>query len=340
MRARLPSARRPDPCAILAGVSAACRPPIQLAPALDEPERVRALLERSGPHYPVQRYFRSGAEMRAQSGPAQMIIAPNFRADWATEDLTVDGVGFFLENPRFRTAAAKLFGSDFVHPWGVYSNITWQLPFDQGGGHTDVPAFVGIDRRRHPTWLLAVMGHSRLFEKERVEIATAVAWFYHGTDGGFSYWPDGPDQPPLVHEGNVFNTAIMGDNDRMYHRVRPVGARRDGMLMGMTLDSRLEFDGGDTWAIRQDGATRATMSFDALRISVSWKAYVYRDAEQRRRHLAETDGLDLDQVVDRFASDLRARDVAFEPPADPLHDEAFVECLTRAYVHEPTVFEA
>jgi hypothetical protein len=318
----------------------ACRPPIPLAPALDEPGRVRELLERTAPHFPVQRYFQSGAEMRAQSGPAQLIIAPNFRADWATAESRVEGIGFFLDNARFIAAASRLFGGALVEPWGVYSNITWQLPFDQGGGHTDVPAFVGVDRRRYPTWLLAVMGHSRLFEKERVEIATAVAWFYRGRDGGFTYWPDGPDQPPRVHEGDLYNTAILGDNDRMYHRVRPVGARRDGMLGGMTLEARLEHDGGDDWAIRQDGETRATMKFEALRISVSWKAYVYRDAEQRRRHQAGAGALDLDQVVDRFGSDLRARGIAFTPPADPLHDEAFVELLTRAYVHEPTVFEA
>ena len=97
------------------------------------------------------------------------------------------------------------------------------------------------------------------------------------------------------------------------------------MLGGMTLDTRLEHDGGDAWAIRQDGETRAQMNFDALRISVSWKAYVYRDAEQRRRHEAGGGGLDLDQVVDRFDSDLSARGIAFEPPADPLHDEAFVD---------------
>jgi len=321
-------------------VTTPCRPPIHLAPALDEPGLVRELLERSAPHYPVQRYFRSGAEMRAQSGPAQMIIAPNFRADWATTENRLEGSEPLLSNTRFVAAAARLFGSHLVYPWGVYSNITWQLPFDQGAGHTDVPAFVGVDRRRHPTWLLAVMGHSRLFEKERIEIATAVAWFYHGKDGGFTYWQDGPDRPPRVHEGSVFNTAIMGDNDRMYHRVRPVGARRDGMLGGMTLDSQLEHAGGDAWAIRQDGVTRATMDFDALRVSVSWKAYVYRDSEQRRRHLAEAGGLDLDQVVERFGCDLRARGIAFEPPADPLHDEAFVLLLTRAYVNEPTVFEA
>jgi hypothetical protein len=49
-------------------VSAPCRAPILLAPALDRPELVRELLERTTPHYPVQRYFQSGAEMRAQSG--------------------------------------------------------------------------------------------------------------------------------------------------------------------------------------------------------------------------------------------------------------------------------
>jgi hypothetical protein len=222
----------------------------------------------------------------------------------------------------------------------VYSNITWQLPFDQGRGHTDVPAFVGVDRRVYPTWLLSVMGHSRLFEKERVEIATAVAWFYRGKDGGFSYWPDGPDRPPRLHEGDLFNTAIMGDNDRMYHRVRPVGARKDGMLGGMTLETRLEHDGGEDWAIREAGETRARMRFEALRISVSWKGYVYRDAEQRRRHDSGADGLDLDQVVDRFDSDLTARGIDFRPPSDPLHDEPFVEVLTRAYVREPTVFDA
>jgi hypothetical protein len=307
---------------------------------VDRPGFVRELLERTAPHFPVQRYFRSGAEMRAQSGPAQLIIAPNFRADWATADTRVEGIEPFLANPRFVEAAGRLFESDVVRPWGVYSNVTWQLPFEQGAGHTDVPAFVGIDRRRYPTWLLSVMGHSRLFEKERVEIATAVAWFYRGKDGGFSFWPDGPDRPPRVHEGDVYNTAIMGDNDRMYHRVRPVGARSDGMLGGMTLETTLEHDGGDAWAIRQDGETRARMRFDALRISVSWKAYVYRDAEQQRRHESEAGAIDLGEVVDRFGADLAARGIAFEPPADPLHDEAFVTLLTRAYVHEPTVFEA
>lgn len=319
-----------------------CRPPIYLEHALDEPGRVRELVEQTAPHFPVQRYFKSAAEMRSQSGPGEagaMLIAPNFRGDWFTHDIHVEGVAPILENPKFIEAAGKLFGSELVQPCNVYSNITWQLPFDQGQGHTDVPAFLGIDRTQFPTWFLNAMGHSGLFEEERIDIATAVAWFYEGRDGGFTCWPDGPDRPPRVHEGDIFNTAFVGDNDRMYHRVRPVGARDDGMLMGMSLDTTLEHDGGDRWAIRQDGETRAEIDWSALRISVSWKAYVYRDAEQRSAHEDGRGGLDLDAVLDRFGDDLRSREIAFSSPAEPLHDESFVVLLTESYVKTPTVFD-
>ena len=78
------------------------------------------------------------------------------------------------------------------------------------------------------------------------------------------------------HSNSIFNTAALGDNDRMYHRVRPVGRRDDGLPMGMTLDTRLEYDGAERWAIRRSGETLATMDFAELRVSVSWKAYVYR----------------------------------------------------------------
>jgi hypothetical protein len=315
-----------------------CRPPISIAPVLDDPQRIRSLLEKTSPHHPVQRYFSSAAESRAQSGPGEMIIAPNFRGDWATLENRVPGVGFLLEEPRLRDAAARLFQSEEVVPWGVYSNITWQLPFDQGKGHTDVPAFLGVDRSEHPIWFLSSMGHSGLFEKERIDIATAVSWFYRGDDGGFTYWPDGPDRPPRLHEGDIFNTGFMGDNDRMYHRVRPVGHRARGLLMGMSLDTRLEHGGDDRWAIRDGDETLAEMGFDELRISVSWKAYVYRDRDQRRRHESGTERLDLDTVVDRLLDDLAARGTPIARPDDPHRDEPWIELLTRTYVQTPTVF--
>ena len=312
-------------------------PPIAIDSLLEDPGAVRDLLERQAPYAPVQRYLRSAAEFRNASGSAaqQQLIAPNFRGDWAFEGEVAPGAELFLEHPTLVDAAARLFGSPLVRPFAVFSNITWQLPFAQGGGHTDVPAFRGVDRRDHPTWLLTTMGHSRLFEEERIRIATAVAWFYEGEDGGFEYWLDGPDAPPTVHEGNISNTAIVGDNDFMYHRVRRVGRPEDGLPSGLSLDSRLEHAGGDDWRIVDGDRTIATPDFRSLRVSVSWKAYVFRDEEERARVDAGADRIDIDEVWGRFHADLDARGIPFDRPDDPLEDEAFIDLLSTTYKREP-----
>ncbi len=319
------------------------RPPIPIAPVFDDPDCVRRLVEKHTPYLPVQRYFRSDAEYEASSGTraggGAVIIAPNFRGDWAYDRPLVDGVEPILNHPPFVEAANKLFDSPLVRPQIVYVNLTWQLPFDQGAGHIDVPAFRGIDRTRYPIWLLNAMGHSGLFEGERIRIATAVAWFYEGSDGGFTYWPDGPDAPPVVHEGAIHNTAIVGDNDAMFHRVRPVGRRRDGMLMGMTLDTKLARVSGDDWQVVEGDAVRASLRFAGLRISLSWKAQVFRDAAEQRSVDEHSHDMTLEDVVDRFVSDLDARGVAFRPPRDPVNDPDFVALLARTYVTQPTVFE-
>jgi len=316
-------------------------PPIFIEPVLDDPRIFRDLIERNAPYWPVQRYFTNDAEYRANSGTGQkMIIAPNFRGDWAYDEPLVDGVEPLLYHAGFAAAAARMFDTPLVRPQIVYTNLTWQLPFDQGGGHTDVPAFRGVERTRYPIWILNAMGHSRLFEAERVQIATAVAWFYAGPDGGFTYWPDGPDQPPKVHEGAIFNTAVVGDNDRMYHRVRPVGARDKGFLMGMTLDTRLEHEGGDRWFIADGDRRRAELGYDELRISVSWKAQVFRDEAEQRAYDEHLDDLDIDEVFERFYADLDARGIAFQRSENPLQDPELVDLLARVYVNEPTIFES
>jgi hypothetical protein len=316
---------------------AKCRPPILIDGLLDDPDLIRSLIEQHAPYWPVQRYFAGDAEYRSSSGQGRkMIIAPNFRGDWAYDEPLVPGAELFLDHPALREAASKLFDTPHVRPQIVYTNLTWQLPFHQGAGHTDVPAFRGVDRKRYPIWLLTTMGRSGLFEDERINIATAVAWFYRGEGGGFEYWPDGPTEPLRVHEGNVFNTAIVGDNDRMFHRVRPVGRREDGLLPGMTLDTRLEHADGE-WRIVEDGETRASFPFEKLRISVSWKAQVFRDEAERRRVDEHSDDIDFAEVLARFHRDLEQRGMAHPPVEDPLTDAGFIDRLSTAYVRDPVV---
>jgi hypothetical protein len=209
------------------------RTPVVLTEAVDDPAMIRHLIDAHQPYWPVQRYFANSAEYAALSGqsePSQMIIAPVFRGNWASDGNVLDGVRPILDSERFTDAARQLFNAEIVRPFTVYVNLTWQLPFPQGAGHTDVPAFRGVDRTAYPITFLTIMGLSGLFEAERVNVATAVAWFYGGTDGGFQYWPQGVGGESILHEGAIDNTAIVADNDFMWHRVRPTGKPADGMV--------------------------------------------------------------------------------------------------------------
>ena len=317
------------------------RPPIALAGVFEDPTAIRRLVEARAPYWPVQRYFANDAEYAALSGEsaaAPMIVAPIFRGNWAVEGRAEPDVAALLAHPPFVDAARRLFAGEIVRPTTVYVNLTWQLPFPQGAGHTDIPAFRGMDRSRYPVTWLSLMGLSGLFEDVRLQIATAVAWLYPGADGGFEYWPEGPDGPARLREGRIDNTAIVGDNDFMWHRVRPTGHPRDGMLR-LALDAELGWTGAD-WEIRDGGRRLATFGWDALRVSLSWKALVFASDADRRRTDEHEDDIDLAAAVRRFDADLRTRGIAHAWPADPVRDPATIRLLSETYVRYPARTEA
>jgi hypothetical protein len=313
------------------------RPPVLLPEAVDDPSLVEDLLVRLGPYWPVQRYVSNDAEYAALSGGprgATMPIAPVFRGNWAQPGEVLAGVEPLLHNERFVDAARRVFDAELVRPTTVYVNLTNQMPFPQGPGHTDVPTFRGFDRSTYPITFLTLMGLSGLFEDVRVKVATAVSWFYLGRDGGFDYWPDGPDSPPVVHEGRIWNTGVVADNDFMWHRARGVGRPEDGLEL-ISLDSELVArDGG--WAIVQDGVERRRFDREALRVSLSWKAIAFADEAERRRHDEHTADLDLAEVLRRLERDLSARGRRVAIPADPVRDPEFIGLLHEEYVRTPT----
>lgn len=314
------------------------RTPVVLTEAVPDPALVRQLIDAHQPYWPVQRYFANSAEYAALSGqsePSTMIIAPVFRGNWASDGNVLDGVQPILESERFTDAARQLFDAEIVRPFTVYVNLTWQLPFPQGAGHTDVPAFRGFDRTTHPITFLTIMGLSGLFEAERVKVATAVAWFYSGTDGGFEYWPHGVSGESLLHEGSIDNTAIVADNDFMWHRVRPTGKPEDGMVT-LTKDAELVRRDASTWAITDVDGEKASFPTEKMRVSLSWKAIAFDDEADRRRHDEHTDDIDLSEVLRRFKADFASRGETLAIPADPVADQDFVRTLSDAYVHYPT----
>jgi hypothetical protein len=315
-------------------------PPVHIDGLLDDAGLVRSLVERHAPYWPVQRYFASAAEMRALSdttdrGPG-LVVGPVFRGNWAYDKPLVDGVEPILLNEKLAAAARTVFDTSVVRPQIVYVNLTLPMPCGDAG-HTDVPAFRGIDRTSYPIWLLVTMGRSGLFERWRVRIATAVAWFYAGEGGALTYWPDGPDETPKTCDPRT-NTALVGDNDVMFHRVESVGGSDDGMVRGLTLDSELTFAGDGQWEVRDAGHVLTREPEHRVRISLSWKAMVFDDAADAARYDDHTDDLDLPQVLATFRDDMAARGTPIALPADPLHDAELVRALSRAYHVAPTVY--
>ena len=317
------------------------RTPVLIPQLLDDADLVRRLVADHGPYWPVQRYMANAAEYAALSGDdeAAQVIAPVFRGDWAVGGRCLVPVEDLLHHPALLDGARRLFDAELVRPQTIYVNLTWQLPFAQGAGHTDIPAFRGVDRTEHPVTFLTLMGASGLFEEERVKVATAVSWFYRGTDGGFEYWPEGPDGPSAIHEGSIDNTAVVGDNDFMWHRVRPTGLPEDGMVT-LSLDSELRRDAANSWRIVSGADTVATLRSEQLRISLSWKALVFDSEDDQRRHDDRTDDLTIEEVVERFRDDLANRGVTVGLPADPERDPEFVRLLTAQYMRYPTTSAA
>jgi hypothetical protein len=321
------------------------RPPIFLDRLLDDPGLVRTLVERHAPYWPVQRYFASAEEMRALSDTTArsgrpdartgMVVGPVFRGDWAYDRPLVDGVEPLLHCAPLIDAAQRLFDAAVVRPQIVYVNLTLPMPCGDGG-HTDIPAFRGVDRTTVPVWLLVTMGRSGLFERWRVRIATAVAWFYQGEGGALTYWPDGPDAKPTSLPPRT-NTALVGDNDVMFHRVEAVGGLGEQMVRGLTLDSQLAFVDG-AWEVHDAEHVLGRWPASMVRVSLSWKAVVFRDADEARVHDEHQDDLTLPIVLDTLRADLAGRGADAPAPTDLLHDPAFVAALTRAYHQAPSVY--
>ncbi|RLB44400.1 MAG: hypothetical protein DRH30_01685 [Deltaproteobacteria bacterium] len=317
--------------------------PIVIDHVLPDPTVVRELLIRGTPYWTVQRYVKNLSEMAALSDAAKrgrqdrpMFIAPWFRGNWAYGEVLVDGAEVFLEHEAFRDEAQEMFEGGVVVPQIVYVNLNPPIA-RVDPGHVDIPAFRGIDRTGYPVWLLATMLKSGLFDRWYIPSVTAVAWYYEGEGGGFTYWPDGPDRSPISRPC-IGNSAVVGDNDYMFHRVEAVGPDDRTMPKGLTLESQLSWS-GDAWEVIEQGNVLARYEFEAVRVSVSWKAQVFADAEQQALYQSHADDLTLDQVVEMLLTDLAARETPIERPADPLHDRNFIESLNAAYRRAPTVWD-
>lgn len=327
------------------------RAPIFIDRVLSDPELVYELIERGGRYPTVQRYLTNLTEMAALSDAGRardgshhdagsaMPIAPWFRGDWALEARSASGEAEQLEglepifaHPEFIRAAKAMFNTELIEPFQVYLNLNTPMP-RVDPGHLDVPSFRGFDRRTEPVWLLVTMMKSGLFEEFYIPTVTAVAWFYEGEAGGFRYYPDGPEGDPIDLPARS-NTAIVGDNDRMFHAVDRVGPKNAQILGGLSLESTIALE-GDRYLVRDGEELRATFERKEVRVSVSWKARAFRDANEKRLFDEGRELLSLEEVEARFMDALRERGIDVAPPDDLRHDERFMRVLNDAFYVAP-----
>lgn len=309
------------------------RPPVVVDRAFEDPDAIRALVAQHAPYWPVLRYAVGANELKAVGGAAHGItVPPWFRGDWAYGEPLVEGAERVLGNPAFRDAAAQLFGAAVVRPQIVYVNVMAPMA-SSGPPHVDVPAFRGIDRREFPVWLLHVMHRSGLFARWKIDIATAVAWFYEGEGGEFEYWAEGAGAAPRRVVAPLSNRAVVGDNDVMFHRVATIGAAGARQPDRASLSAELLPDAADPAVWRVVDGDRECIRYVErdLRVSVSWKAECFPDEATARVADEHVDDLDLETVVERFLEAARQSGVPLDRPADPLHEPSFVEALSALY---------
>lgn len=279
----------------------ACLAPILLDHVVDDPEGVRELARRNGPH-----------EFPDRPGG---FIWPTWHTKWAVQgELLVDAAAPLMQHAGFVAAAAEMFGTSDIVPDSLYVNLgtPW---IAQPVMHTDMPEFRGVDASNAPGWFLQAMGTSRLFEAERINAVTAVCWFFHGTSGGFSYWPEGRGGPTFT-QAETWNTAIVGDNDFMYHKVERIGPDGSTSPEGLTAASTLDHD-GDSWVVADDGVVLGRYDDEQIRLSLSWTAKV---------HDGRADAISLDAVFDQMAEVL-GRDMIATSPTELFGEPSRVQLM-------------
>jgi hypothetical protein len=298
-------------------------PPILLRDVIEDVGEVVGLLERNAPYSPLGGWYRPGVDLDA------LICAMWFQNDWVHAGLRVDGSELFLFHERVMQAARDFYDAEVIVPHSVYVNLMAAID-GSGPAHTDNPRFQGRDRSNTPMWLLRAMFWSGLFDRYAIVQATSIWWMNDVEGGGFFYWPDGPDKPPREHVGHMANTALVGDNHGMFHQVGPVGPFDRGTpLVTPRAELAPATDGSGEWAVTDRGEVRYQAPLEQYRVSVLWKADVYRNREEQQRQTAEE--LSIPDVARIFDRDLEEKGARVRFDLERIEDPGLIAAVNEVY---------
>ena len=298
-------------------------PPVLLRDVVADRDDVVRLLTSQAPYTPLGGWFSPGADPHGHTRPMW------FQNDFVHDDFAAEGSDLFFRHEGYIEAARAFYGAEVVEPKSVYVNLMAAIA-EGGPAHTDNPRFHGRDRTNTPMWLLRTMLWSDLFDQFEIVQATAIWWMHDVEGGGLLYWPEGPEHAPREYVGAMGNTALIGDNHGMFHQVGPVGPFDEGTRRVTPLAELAPAeDESGNWEVTDHGELRYRAPLETFRVSVLWKADVYRSEAERAQRTAEA--LSMDDVATVFNEDLARRVADFRFDLDRLDDPTFKTALADVY---------
>lgn len=288
--------------------------PVFMDPVFDDPDDAMRQIRDAGPFQALLAYHGGTVDSAYDM--------PMFR-----HAMTSDA---FLHNPNWIEAAKRSFGAGIVEPARCLLNL--YAPTEELSAHTDLPTYRGFTPSAETRHLLMAMINSQLFFDWMVPFASGLAWFWRGEGGAFLYWADGKDAPPQVLRPPFWNCGLMSDNEAMFHAVSAVGsaAERARYTAMIKRSDTMHAVGEADWEITGETHPPARLGPDEVRISLLWRARVFRDEAHRDSFEDSAWDLTPERIAEVFVADLAQRGERFEEPSDPL-DEAWQEFLAEAY---------
>lgn len=236
--------------------------------------------------------------------------------------------------------ARHLHGTKYGMAHNLFFNVCGPShSFD--AGHFDTGSFRGIGLHNAPVWMLAVMAKSGLFDAWEVKTAQVITYFYNSDiDGGFTYWADGPDRAPERFSAPFWNSAILTDNSRMYHRRESNGPKDRRDYPGLALQSELHSAPDGAWSIRNGDVEINRFESADMRMLVHYTALLFDDLAAVKQFQDHTDDLTSERVFEMLIKDMRAKGAKVAEPSDPSTDTAFIAQLTDFYKMAPGQYPA
>jgi hypothetical protein len=312
----------------------------------DQYERIVGVIKRHGPWPTItSHHFTSVDQLIATSSGVvpkdhgltlDDVAGPHFRGFFAQ-----NSVCFYPEledtfyNVGFLNQVRSYWNVPYAKPTMMLFNICG--PHHSGlSPHVDATTFRGIRYENSPVWLQNIMAKSGLFTDYLIKMAQVITWWYRGEAGTFTYWPDGPLEPPQHLDTPIWNRGVVVQNELMFHRGDPVGRPDQRPIQGIKHRSLFEYhDASDDWAVTTDGEPIRVYQPDEIRLLVHWNAELYADMDELKKVMDHTDDLTHERAIGMLLDDMRRRGVQVAEPSDPFNDDEFIQALIHTYTIQP-----